>query len=128
MTAGLISAPFAWLLLACPTDPRGTRRAGYAVLHVPDATAVTELLLALAPLLKDRRPPLCLPLASGVALAADPDNGMSFGEHRCDLITLALAGPSARSAPLEAIAQVFAAHGVDPAEPYRGISRRPADR
>jgi hypothetical protein len=98
------------------------------VLHAPDADCVAELLPDLVPLLEDTRPPLCLPLAPGVGLAADPDNGMTFGEHRCHLIALALGLPSARRAPLDAIAHVFTTHEIDPAEPYRGISRRCADR
>ena len=34
-------AGFPWLL-ACPTDPRGTRRVGYCVLHAPDADSVAR--------------------------------------------------------------------------------------
>ena len=127
LTAELRAATFPWLL-ACPTDPRGTRRAGSAVLHVPDADCVAELLPDLMPLLEDTRPPLSLPLAPGVGLATDPDNGMTFGEHRCHLIALALGLPSARHAPLDAIAYVFGSHGIDPAAPYREISCRRADR
>lgn len=118
LTSGLCRAAFPWLL-ACPTDPRGIRRAGHAVLHVPDAGSVTGLLPGLVPLLEDSRPPLSLPLASGVGLAADPDNGMTFGEHRCHLIALALGLPSARRAALDTIADVFTTHGIDPARPHR---------
>ncbi|MGH8963606.1 MAG: T3SS effector HopA1 family protein, partial [Jatrophihabitantaceae bacterium] len=118
LTAGLGGAEFPWLL-ACPTAPRATRRPGHAVLHVPDAGYLGGLLAELVPLLEDTRPPLSLPLAPGVGLAADPDNGMTFGEHRCHLIALALAPQHAREAPFEAIAEAFRTHGVDPAEPYR---------
>ena len=43
---------------------------------------------------------------------------MTFGEHRCHLITLALRHPSGARDPLRSIAAVFAAHGLDPAAPY----------
>jgi len=117
LTAGLRGAAFPWLL-ACPTDPRATRRSGYAVLHVPDAELIADLLPDLVPLLEDTRPPLALPLAPGVGLAADPDNGMTFGEHRCHLIALALGRPGWRRAPLDTIADVFSSHGIDPAAPH----------
>ena len=118
LTAELIDVDFPWLL-ACPTDAGRLRRAGGVVLHVPDAALVASLLAQVAPLLHDARPPLCLPLAPGVAVAADPSNGMTFGEHRCHLVALGLGMPRAASDPRGAIADVFAAHGVDPAAPWR---------
>ena len=118
LTAGLLDADFPWLL-ACPTDAGRLRRAGGVVLHVPDAALVATLLTQLAPLLHDARPPLCLPVARGVAVAADPSNGMTFGEHRCHLIALALGLPRAADDPQAAIADVFTTHGVDPAAPWR---------
>jgi hypothetical protein len=44
---------------------------------------------------------------------------MTFGEHRCHLISLALGLPRAPQEPLSAIAEVFATHGVDPSAPHR---------
>jgi hypothetical protein len=75
-----------------------------------------QVLRAARPLLRTDTPPLCLPVARGVAVAQYPDNGMTFGEHRCHLLALALRRPG-RS--LGEIADVFAAHGVDPSRPYR---------
>ena len=66
---------------------------------------------------------MCLPLGPGIAVAQYPDNGMTFGEHRCHLLALALADARsiepAGALVLDVIAQVFAAHGVDPSTPYR---------
>ena len=91
------------------------------VLHLARPDALTPALRAeLTPLLRPDSPPLCLPLAPGIAFAQCPDNGMSFGEHRCHLVALAFEVASGRATTLDAIAQVFAAHGIDPSAPYRG--------
>jgi hypothetical protein len=122
ITAALLDQPAPWML-ACATDIRRLRRSGGAVLHVPGPSAITEQTRqALAPYLRSVSPPLCLPLAPGIGLADNPDNGMSFGENRCHLIALALRNRGGRQAPLRAIADVFRSHGVDPARPY--LSRR----
>ncbi|MDT4963158.1 MAG: hypothetical protein QOF87_2805 [Pseudonocardiales bacterium] len=119
VTAAMLDASEPWLL-ACTTDVRRLSRSGSAVLYVPDADVLpTTLLDLLAPMLTPVTPPLCLPLASGVALAEYPDNGMSFGEHRCHLVSLGLQLPEARHAPLAAVAEVFSTHGIDPAAPHR---------
>ena len=57
-----------------------------------------------------------LAVTAAPALAQHPDNGMTFGEHRCHLVALALSGGRF---DLDAIAAVFRAHGVDPATPHR---------
>ena len=118
LTASLIDADFPWLL-ACPIDAGRLRRAGGVVLHVPDVALVAPLLAQVSPLLHGARPPLCLPVAPGVAVAADPSNGMTFGEHRCHLVALGLGLPRAAGDPQAAIADVFVAHGVDPGAPWR---------
>lgn len=127
LTARLRDVPF---LLACPTDPARLDRVGSVVLHTPQPTAPgPELVGALVPLLRAATPPLCLPVAPGIALAQYPDNGMTFGEHRCHLVAMALR-LAPRAAALAAIADVFHAHGVDPAAPYRSAhscARRPLD-
>jgi hypothetical protein len=118
ITAALLDEPTPWML-ACTTDLRRLRRSGGAVLHIPDPAVLTpELSRALAPHLRPVTPPLCLPLALGIGLADNPDNGMSFGEHRCHLIALALRTHRVNHAPLHAIADVFASHGIDPARPH----------
>jgi hypothetical protein len=118
VTAALREMPLPWLL-ACPTDPRQLLRAGHAVLHLPELRCADAVIADVAGLLAEACPPLCLPLAPGVAVAGDPGNGMTFGEHRCHLISLALGLPRASQAPLSAIAEVFATHGVDPSAPHR---------
>ena len=118
-TAALLPWPHPWTL-ACATSPRRLRRSGAAVLDVADVDRLPAGLLdTLAPLLRPHVPPLCLPLAAGVGLASNPDTGLSFGEHRCHLIALALRHPSGQRDPLHAIAAVFAAHGIRAAAPYR---------
>lgn len=119
VTGRLIDEPVPWSL-ACATEPRRIARVGCAVLDLPALDAVPDGLLgAVAPLLRDAVPPLCLPLAAGVGAAEYPDNGMTFGEHRCHLVALALRHPTSGRDPMRAIAAVFNAHGVDPAQPYR---------
>lgn len=106
--------------LACAIDPRRIARYGCAVLDLPSMDAVPGGLLdELTPLLRPVAPPLCLPLATGVGAAERPDNGMTFGEHRCHLVALALRHPSSGRDPLRAVAAVFNAHGIDPAQPHR---------
>jgi hypothetical protein len=122
-TAALLPVKAPWLL-ACTTDPRRLSRSGSAVLYVPDAAVLpVGLLTRLRPLLRPIAPPLCLPLAPGAALAEFPDNGGSFGRQRCHLVSLALQRPDARTRPLAAFAEVFAAHGIDPSAPYRPSRR-----
>jgi hypothetical protein len=113
----LTAAPWS---LACAVDPRRIARVGCAVLDLPGLDAVPHgLVEELAPLLRDVAPPLCLPIAPGVAAAEYPDNGMTFGEHRCHLVALALRHPSSARDPLRAVAAVFHAHGIDPSAPHR---------
>jgi HopA1 effector protein family len=116
LTGALETIAEPWLL-ACPTDPAQVGRAGAAVLFLPTGSVSSPQLAGLVGhCLRDAAPPLCLELAPGVAWAQDPGNGMSFGEHRCHLIALAL--QLGRPDPLAAIAHVFASHGIDPARPY----------
>lgn len=116
LTGALRDVPY---LLSCPTAAARLARAGSIVLHVPRVTSVPPgLLVSLATSLQPDTPPLCLPVAPGVAVAQLPDNGMSFGEHRCHLVAMALRRVGETGA-LRAIADVFLAHGVDPSAPHR---------
>lgn len=118
LTAALLTERFGWLV-ACATDPRRLRRVGGCAVLLPHVDALPAGLLdRIVPLLRPVAPPLCLPLAPGVGLADTPDNGMSFGELRCHLVALGLAGAAGRR-PLAAIAEAFATHGVDPGMPWR---------
>jgi hypothetical protein len=106
--------------LACATDPWRIARTGCAVLDLPSLDDVpSDLLTKLQPLLRPAAPPLCLPLAPGVGLAEYPDNGMTFGEHRCHLVALGLRHRRRSRDPLSTIASVFSTYGIDPAAPHR---------
>ncbi len=119
ITATLVGASAPWSL-SCATDPRRVRRCGAAVLDLPSLDALpAQLVTDLAPLLAPQASPLCLPLAAGAAAAYYPDNGMTFGEHRCHLVALGLRRAAGVDA-LGTIAGVFRAHGLDPSSPYRG--------
>ena len=119
-TSTLLDVDEPWLL-ACPTLPTRLRHSGSAVVYLPDDAHLRERLIsALDPYLRDDTPPLCLPLSRGVALAEHPGNGMTFGEHRCHLVALAVEQCEPTTPPLRAIADVFGAHGISPAEPHRG--------
>lgn len=119
VTSAFADARTSWSLGAT-TSARRLRRPAAAVLDLPNLEAFpTRLLDVLAPMLRAEVPALCLPIAPGIAVAGYPDNGMTFGEHRCHLVALALRHPSSARHPLRAIAAVFAAHGLDPAAPHR---------
>lgn len=121
LTSRLRDVPY---VLAGPTDSSRLAGSGAVVLHLPRlATLTPDLADALSPLLRADTPPLCLPIASGIAVAQYPDNGMTFGEHRCHLVAMALRSAGAAAA-LSAIAEVFSAHGVDPAQPYKTAGGR----
>lgn len=117
-TGLLLASDVPWSL-ACATDHWRIARSGCAVLDLPGLNVLPAGLLAeLAPTLHPVTPPLCLPLAAGVGAAEYPDNGMTFGEHRCHLVALGLRHRRRSRDPLSVIAGVFAAYGIDPAQPY----------
>lgn len=119
-TETLIDVEEPWLL-ACPTLPSRLRHSGSVVLYLPNNPDLrSRLIVGLDPYVRIDTPPLCLPVNRGVAIAEHPGNGMTFGEHRCHLIALAIERAAANTTPLRAIAETFAAHGISPAEPHRG--------
>ena len=118
VTGALLETDIAWSL-GCATSPWRIRRYGGAVLDLASLDALpVGLIDSVTPLLHPVAPPLCLPVAPGIGAAEYPDNGMTFGEHRCHLIALALRHPSGVRDPLRSIAAVFTAHGIDPARPH----------
>lgn len=120
VTDRLVRENVAWSL-GCAIDPRRIARYGSTVLDLPDLHALpVGLVDELEPMLRPVAPPMCLPIAAGIGVATYPDNGMTFGEHRCRLVALALRHPSSTRDPLRAIAAVFTAHGIDPSTPHRG--------
>ena len=119
-TSTLVDVDEPWLI-ACPTLPSRLRHSGSIVVYLPDTDGLRQsLVAAVEPYLRADTPPLCLPLRPGVALAEHPSNGMTFGEHRCHLVALAIERRDSTTDPLRAIAEVFGAHGISPAEPHRG--------
>lgn len=119
-TATLTDVDEPWLL-ACPTLPSRLRHSGSVVLYLPENEELQRMLTAaLDPYVRTDTPPLCLPLSTGIAVAEHPGNGMTFGEHRCHLVSLAIERADDDTPPLRAIAEMFVAHGISPAEPYRG--------
>jgi hypothetical protein len=119
VTGRLLARRTPWSL-ACATDPWRIARTGCAVLDLPGIDDLpTDLLADLQPLLRPATPPLCLPVAVGVGAAEYPDNGMTFGEHRCHLVALGLRHRRRSREPLSTIARVFRTYGIDPAAPHR---------
>jgi hypothetical protein len=127
MTAALLELRVPWLL-ACSTDVRRARRAGAAVLTVPDLADVpADLLARVAPMLRAVSPALCRPIAAGIALIEQPPSVGRIGEYRCYLIASALRRTGQRGSKLAVIADVFRAHGIDPAAPWKTAAAAPAD-
>jgi hypothetical protein len=105
-----------------PLDPRDYGRSDAAVLYLPIAhfasampilariTAAVRPLMGAETSLFSRR---CEP---GVALAEDPGDGSSFGQHRARLIADALREPAAQAVPLEdrAVRARLRGSGYDP--------------
>ena len=63
------------------------------------------------------------PLASGLGVAEEPDNGESFGQQRCRLVAEALcdahlAGAHTHDERLRVVREHLARSGVDPDRPY----------
>jgi hypothetical protein len=118
--------PFRLEVLA---DPAGYPRRDAAALLVArsDFAAVMALLRplmrALGPQLADGAPALTKPLTRGLALAEEPEDGPSFGAHRCGLLADAVVAAAERglTAPGERLALVreaFAAAALTLDAPY----------
>ena len=99
------------------------------VLYVP-ADALAELRRPLTQLVEDVRPFLAtsvplltLRIARGAALAQNPQDGSSFGEHRCGIIAAA-ALDTLHVHHREAVRRTYSAftdEHVDPRRPYREV-------
>ena len=111
------------------SDPATYLRADAGVLYVERADVASALAL-LPPLhrevvnhLRPTTPMFTKRLAHGLALAEDPGNGSSFGQHRCQLIAEGLVGAFARAevtleGRLRSVADRFADAGVPLAKPW----------
>jgi len=124
ITSTLLDAAEPWLLKIA-LDATTLRRPDAAVLYLPVESLnrlsdpLSQVVRRLRPALRRAVPPLTHQVAPGVATAAEPADGLSFGEHRCGVIARALTSVRASWAPLSTIAAAFADAGVDPARPYR---------
>ncbi len=120
------SIPFQLKVL---TDLEQAPRADRAVLYLPRGAyaqaiaAIDRIYDAVSDHLRPAVPALTKPLAPGVALAEDPGGGVSFGEHRCRLIAIALidghaAGSTTVRARLDRLTASLSSSGVCVERPY----------
>lgn len=99
------------------------------VLYVPsDAIAglhepLTRLIADVQPFLGSTLPALTLPVAPGVAVAQNPADGRSYGEHRCAIIarTVLAHGSHNHRETVERTLIALRRAGVDPRRPYRAL-------
>jgi hypothetical protein len=131
-SAGL---PFQLKVLA---EPTAYQRCDAGVLYIrrSDLPAAARWVMAAwtitAPLLRDHVPSLTLPLARGLSAAEDPEDGNSFGLHRCRLLAEALIrardrGERSRSQRAAIVAEVFAEAGLVWNAPHLGPGSAPLD-
>jgi hypothetical protein len=111
------------------SDPTMFLRADSAVLYVAknDLARVMEILPELhagvARHLRVSTPIFTKRLARGLAVAEDPGDGRSFGQHRCGLVAEALvrhfeAGRTSARAAVHAVVARFTEVGLDPDRPW----------
>jgi hypothetical protein len=110
-------------------DPAAFLRADAGVLyvehrHVPDAMALMRRLhSAVAVHLRQATPMFTKRLARGLAVAEDPGDGRSFGQHRCHLVSEGLvraftAGDSGFEQVVAAVEHRFAEDGLSIKRPW----------
>lgn len=112
------------------SDPDNYRRADSGVLYIArddwDRTSevAREIYLRLASQLHAPAPMFAKPLAPGLALAEEPANGLTFGQHRCGLAAVALwraflsGAGNMREFRLATIVSTFRDAGIDPERPF----------
>lgn len=105
----------------CPSTPALYDRADGGVIYLAKshyplaARRLRESGLLAHVALRPEAPWFSKPVAPGVAVAEDPDNGDSFGLSRCRLVAAALFSEGDR---LKALLDLFAASGLDTEHPY----------
>ncbi|MES1245755.1 MAG: lanthionine synthetase LanC family protein [Acidobacteriota bacterium] len=130
-----VGLPFQLKVLA---EPTAYRRCDAGVLYIrradlpAAASLVTEAWAIAAPFLRDSVPSLTLPLARGLSVAEEPEDGNSFGLHRCGLLAEALIrardqGRRSGSRRAAVVAEVFAEAGLDLDAPHLGPGSAPLD-
>ena len=111
------------------SDPGAYFRADAGVLYIERRYVKAVLPIVrrmhegLGAMLRPEVPMFTKALLPGLGLAEDPANGLSFGQARCRLVAAGMwsafcKGRNDGDSRLEAIAEAFAANGIDPARPY----------
>jgi hypothetical protein len=114
-------------------DPATYQRADAAVLYLKQCfykhtrSALRTVYDLMEPHLRATVPLFTKQLAAGLGLAEDPSNGLSFGQHRCQVIAQALWQSSNQSncseeARATTLAAAFQDAGVNPVYPYLNLS------
>jgi hypothetical protein len=113
--------------------PDGHGRADSAVLYLPGGVdrptheRLAGIYAAVSEYLVGDEPMFTRMLAPGVGVATDPGDGLSFGQHRCELVAHGLRAhresgrPDVAEERYDAIARAFREAGVDPEQPHRGV-------
>lgn len=125
LTGAFGDVDWPWML-KCSVDPDTHARPDATVLYISLdgvealAAEIDAVAAALAPHARSCAPPLTLPIHPGVAVAFDPPEGQSFGEHRCRLIVEALgsASISGDETGLSGVQARMADAGVRPDRPW----------
>jgi hypothetical protein len=110
-------------------DPSAYQRADAGVLYIDRRfchgarEAITQIHRTVSPHLRPEIPLFTKSLAAGLGLAEDPDNGLSFGQHRCQMIAEALWQSFTQLDPdgdtrAATLASVFQQAGLNPLQPY----------
>jgi hypothetical protein len=128
-TLNSLGIPFRTKVLS---DPGSYVRADAGVLYVERpyyagvAGAVVAIHRAMETMLRPETPMFTKRLAPGLGLAEDPQNRLSFGQSRCQLVARGLWDAHESGTPREvAVAAALRARGYDPARPY--LERGSAD-
>jgi hypothetical protein len=120
--------PFSLELLDTPARYGGLSPAVLFLSRTDFAAAIKilrPLLRSLGPQLADGAPPFTKPLARGLAVAEEPGDGESFGEHRCRLLAEAIVtaseqGKGAIEQRLAVVCDQFRSAGIALDAPYLG--------
>jgi hypothetical protein len=128
------SLPFSLKLLDNPARYGDLSPAVLLLSRTDFAAAIKSLrplLRALGTQLSDGAPPFTKPLTRGLSLAEEPEDGQSFGEHRCHLLAEAIvtASERGRRTPQQRLADVceqFATAGIALDAPYLGTGSHDA--
>jgi hypothetical protein len=111
--------------------PDGHERADSAVLYLPggDDGLTHDRLAAVHATVREHLlgdvPMFTRTLAAGVSVATDPGTGLSFGQHRCELVARGLRAhresgrPDLAKERFDCIVRVFREAGIDPNHPHR---------